>query len=144
MAYINSAVDAIVKGDEAALSHLLTRGLEIGTDLINTIDENGMTLLMHASASAESELLVPFLLEKGADMNIKDYVNRIALHYHAAQGRVFGLTCLLYQSNALIDQQCGDHDSTPLDYAIKFTHQDTIKLLVAFGAKVPSWHLRRR
>lgn len=65
MSYIEAAIDAVVKGNESALLSVLNRGLEIGADLVNIVDEGGMTLLMHAAASPQSEMLVPLLLLKG-------------------------------------------------------------------------------
>ena len=49
--------NAIVKGDDAAVTRLLGLGA-----LINNPDSNGLTALHWASATPESELIVPLLL----------------------------------------------------------------------------------
>lgn len=70
-------------------------------------------------------------------MNIQDYQNRIALHYHAAYGRIYGLSCLLYQSNIHVDHMCNDSNCTPYAYAVRFKQNEAAKLLIAYGAKQP-------
>lgn len=83
--------DAIAKGDEASVLHLLSLGASV-----NKTDNKGLTALHWCSSSAEGELLVPMLINRKAKIDAKDKLGRTPLHLHCVRGRTFGTVCLLH------------------------------------------------
>ena len=100
---------------------------------INAIDENGLTPLHWASASEESENLVPILIGLNTNILATDINGRSPLYSHCARGRLFGAVCIL-QSGADINCQSKDK-STALHYAAASGNDEIVKLLLAYGAR---------
>jgi ankyrin repeat protein len=121
--------DAVVKGDEAAVNHIINIG---GNILVN--DEDGLTALHWTAATEESEKLVPYLISIGAKINAKDHNGRTALHFHCANGRSFAVACLLH-SGADINCVTAFEKISPLDVALMHNHTEITNLLMTYGAE---------
>ena len=67
---LQALIDAVVKGDETAVSHVLSMGADI-----HEADSNGLTPLHWSSASEAAEALVPFLITCGAKLDVRDRVS---------------------------------------------------------------------
>lgn len=63
-------LDAVALGDEVAAVHLLSLGVSV-----KTCDHLGATALHVAASSERAELLVPLLLQRGADVEAKVNMN---------------------------------------------------------------------
>jgi len=125
----NILFDAVVHGEEAAVTHLVGLGISI-----DACDDQGMTALHWSAASPEGEALVPFLLSVGAKLESRDKVGHTPLHLHCAQGRLFGASCLLHHggdANARTQKTL----LTPLHLAADMQHVDITRLLLAYGAR---------
>jgi len=122
-------LDAVVKGDESTVFHVLALGGNV-----NGPDASGLTALHWASVSSDAETLVPMLLARGAKINARDTNGVTPLHLHAAQGRCFGVACLLHQG-ADPNLQTNDTLSTPLHFAAFHKQANVARLLLAYGAK---------
>ncbi len=122
-------IDAVVKGDEAAVMHCLSLGADI-----HEADDDGLTALHWTSASDEAEALVPYLLSCGARIDLRDKFGHTPLHLHCARGRVFGASCLLHQGS---DTNARTQNTlfTPLHLASRYNHTEIAKVLIAYGAK---------
>lgn len=127
MDLIGALFDAVVIGDDAVVAHVLRLGADI-----NGTAEDGKTALHAAAMSPEGEQVVPYLISKGADVNARDNAGRSPLYVHAAQGRVYGVTCLLYNG---ADPSIRDNlDEAPLNAADLHGHSEVVTVLLAFGA----------
>jgi ankyrin repeat protein len=122
-------IDAIAKGDEVAVQHILNIGASV-----NKPDDNGFHPIHWASLSQETESLIPFLLSKGAEIDAKNNIGQTPLHLVCMNGGSFGAACLLHQG-ADANVQTSHDLSTPLHYAVQYNHQDIARLLMAYGAK---------
>jgi ankyrin repeat protein len=137
MVSLESLIDAIIQADEASVAHLIQLSRDLTINILNLCDSDGLTPLMHSAASNEAQLLVPYLIYEGADIHAQDHYGRTALHYFAAQGRSYGLTCLLHHG-AVVDAVSKDCEATPYDYSLRYHQHEAMKILLAFGAKIPS------
>jgi ankyrin repeat protein len=125
-------IDAVLRGDEVGVSHIIELG-GFSSNLYEA-DGNGMTALHWAATSPESEKLVPLLLSKGASFQLLDTSGQSPLHLFAKNGRLFGVTSLLYQGANMNSQPAGS--LTPLQLAMHHKHTDIVRLLLAFGAEI--------
>lgn len=135
--------DAIVIGDDSVVNHLI----ELGCDILMT-NEYQQNALHISSISLQSEKLVPFLISKGVGINDKDYLGHTPLYYHSEKGRIYGVTCLLYNGAEPNGACCGHQidnqdnsfnsnnsiDRTPLQAAILHGHSEVVRILLGFGA----------
>ena len=78
---------------------------------------------------------VKTLIEKGANMNARDYQGRTPLHLAAAKGDT-DIAELLVKGGADVNAKSDTLGTTALIVAIQNGHRDTAKLLVANGADV--------
>ncbi len=120
--------DAVVKGDEATVCHILNIG---GNLAIN--DSDGYTALHWSAASPEGEKLVPLLVSKKANINVRDNFGQTPLHVHCSRGCVYGVACLLHHG---ADPNCRttDTNQSALDLAEHHNQDEIIKLLLTYGA----------
>jgi ankyrin repeat protein len=120
--------DAVVKGDEATVCHILNIG---GNLAIN--DSDGYTALHWSAASPEGEKLVPLLVSKKANINVRDNFGQTPLHVHCSRGCIYGVACLLHHG---ADPNCRttDTNQSALDLAEHHNQDEIIKLLLTYGA----------
>ena len=133
MHFFRSLVDAILRGDEVSVRHVIDLG-NFSSDL-SEADATGMTALHWTGSSQESEILVPLLLTYGAALNAGDHKGLTPLHLCCAQGRLFAVTCLLHKG-ANVNARSNDLELTPLHLAVMTHHADVARLLLAFGADI--------
>jgi len=89
-------------------------------------DHHGLTAL-HQSVASGSVSVTDFLLQNGANVNVKDESGRSALHQAALLGST-GHACLLLKRGA--DQSAIDeHGEDALRIALKYYHADIVTLL---------------
>lgn len=100
--------------------------LEHGAD-IKAIDNNGMTMLHHASGGGQEEF-VKVLLVFG-DLESPDLDGRRPLHLAAREGREKVVRMLL-KNKAMCDAQDTEFGSTPLHYAAQNGHVEVVKVLL--------------
>ena len=130
MEFFKPLINAILRGDDVAVSHIIDLG-NFSHDL-SEADANGMTALHWAAISPESEKLFPLLLSHGTSIQVCDLKGLTPLHLCCAQGRLYGVTCLLHKGanpNALSTESI-----TPLHLAVQHHHSDIARLLLSFGA----------
>jgi ankyrin repeat protein len=130
MEFFECLIDAVLRGDEVGVSHMIELG-HFSSNL-SEADGNGMTALHWAATSPESEKLVPLLLSKGASFQLLDKSGQSPLHLFAKNGRLFGVTSLLHKG-ANVNFESTD-SLTPLQLAMHNKHTDIVRLLLAFGA----------
>lgn len=128
MDLIGALFDAVVIGDDAVVAHVLRLGADI-----NGAAEDGKTALHAAAMSPEGEQVVPYLISKGANVNARDNTGRSPLYVHSVQGRVYGVTCLLY--NGADPSIRNNLDEAPLNAAHLHGHGEVVAVLLAFGAE---------
>ena len=117
--FFESLLDAIGRGDDVAVSHIIDIG-DFSADL-SEADENGFTCLHWAASSREAERLLPTLLSQGAAMELTNKFGQTSLHLCCAQGRLYAVTCLLHKG-ANPNPQSTDTNSTPLHLAVQHDH----------------------
>jgi ankyrin repeat protein len=124
-----SLMEASVKGDKAALEHLISLGANL-----NEPDFDGATTLHWCAASEEGESIVEWLIKRGAELEVKDSRGFTPLHVHCAKGRYFAVSCLLHY-HANVNAQTEFSSLTPLHIAVRKKHAEI--------ARVPA-RLRRK
>jgi hypothetical protein len=112
-----------------------------GVDVNGTMNEcipmepfpRGVTLLMKAAGHGSSDI-VTLLLDKGADINLRDSGEDDALMYAASSGRI-NVISILVERGADINTQ-GDGGQTPLMRASEDGELETVRYLLDQGAKL--------
>eukprot|EP01032_Pedospumella_encystans_P020029 gene20029-22763_t len=132
MDLIDPLFDAVIKGDDSIVNHVLSLGISLTVN-----DEDGLTVLHWAASSTEGEKLVPFLIANGAMIDAKDNFGRTPLHIHCARGRIYAVACLVYHG---ADTNCQTLDTgfTPLQVASSHGHDEIQRILLAYGATPPN------
>ncbi|KAK7480132.1 hypothetical protein BaRGS_00028616, partial [Batillaria attramentaria] len=100
---------------------------------VNTQDEEGSTLLKHASEQGQPEL-VNYLISQGALVNTADNEGCTPLHSASAKGHTAVVEVLLV-NKASIDA-VGFDGTSPLFLACQNEHTETMKTLLQHGANV--------
>ena len=120
--------DAAIAGNIATVQGCLESNMDI--DLV----VDGYTALQQASWKGHTEL-VNFLLDRGADANLGDSLNRRPL-YFAIINKHYNTVRVLLTKRAdplLADDNCG---CAPLHWATRVGRTDMAELLLAHGAEV--------
>lgn len=119
----NIACQAIQTGNRLLLSQILNAGFNI-----NTTDENGWTLLIHA-ANLEQVEIVDLLLERNADVNVTDQNNLSALNVAVSVENVPIIQRLLQRRDILLNEP-DEEENTPLMNAILVENDEIIDLIL--------------
>ncbi|KAJ9549221.1 hypothetical protein OSB04_021764 [Centaurea solstitialis] len=101
---------------------------------INSADEEGWAPL-HSAASSGNVEIVKILLDRGADVNLKNDGGRTALHYAASKGWVKVAEVLLSNSAKINmkDKACWMHPLAPCG---KYRKSELCELLIEEGADI--------
>ena len=122
--------DAVKSGDLEKVKILLEKNRE----LLNKLDKDGMAPL-HRAIEAGKNDIARYLIEQGADINLKDKENDSPLHYVAIVGNLEIAKLLLARDVTSVNE--GDnHQMTPLHLACERGHLDIITLLLDSGADI--------
>lgn len=108
--------------------------LERGNLNINSVGYLGMTALSLASIEYENLEMIKYLLEKGADINVKNEDGSTALMTASMYGNLEIIKYLI-ENGADINSKDND-DSTALIYASKWGNLETVEYLVKNGADI--------
>ncbi|MDB9517042.1 ankyrin repeat domain-containing protein [Roseofilum reptotaenium CS-1145] len=125
---------AAALGDLETLKHLLA-----DEDNINSPNTNldkpslGGASLLHLASCRDSLPVTEFLLEKGADIHIRDTYGDTPLH-DAARRNALAVARLLIDRGAKLDAE-PEKEDTPLHRACRYGHVEMIELLLDNGAE---------
>jgi len=107
--------------------------LSEGTD-IDTAEINQGCAPLHWAAYFNRREAAKFLLEHGADVNVRNYYGMTPLHYAALCGH-YDMVVLLLDNKADINAfDC--QGLTPLHMASQYGHEKIIKFLLSMGADI--------
>ncbi len=98
----------------------------------NVVDQNGATALMFAAYNGHSEIVL-FLLDAGAEIDQRDYLDRTALLY-GSTGPFPETVKILLDRGADPNRVDSDEHFSPLMHAAAEGHLDVVKVLIAHGA----------
>jgi len=118
---------AALDGDLSQVSMHLANGLDV-----NTMDEEGRTVLMYAAYNGHTEILKK-LIEKGAVINLADNYGRTALMM-ASSGPYTEAVKLLLDHNADPDMADKEEHFTALMYAAAEGQLEVVRILLAYRA----------
>jgi ankyrin repeat protein len=94
----------------------------------------GWTALIHVSTRGYPQL-IPFLVERGANVNAVTQIGNTSLHLAAQNGSVRCIHALLkYGANL---EFRNNSNWTPFECAIRTSEAESIQVLLDYGAKVP-------
>jgi ankyrin repeat protein len=105
--------------------------IELGSSP-NQKDAKNDKFLLHIAARKGHSDIVKYLIERGADVNAKDYFQRTALHL-ASRLRQFEIIQFLIENGADVNAK-DKFEETALQIAIQQKHFDTVKYLIEIGA----------
>jgi ankyrin repeat protein len=137
IAAAGSIHDAVLHGDLENVKTLITGDSE----LLNAQDDNGKTALHHAIELDNNRIAI-YLIEQGADINMKGEDQYSPLHYAAAIGNLEMARLLLDRGTTTLgDVSLAKHDGfegnwTPLHLACLNGHEDMVRLLLDHGADI--------
>lgn len=120
--------------------YVAVNNLEIANCLLdNGADvNNGKSPLLEA-LSFKSFDLAERLIEKGADVNVKDEYGMTPLHYAATHSDGFFVD-LLINKGAKINVKAND-GMAPIDFALRQNHLNNVQLLIQKGADIKIWRM---
>ncbi|KAG2818434.1 hypothetical protein PC116_g15191 [Phytophthora cactorum] len=133
-------VDARDSGGSSQLRFAASEGrlevvkllVEVGSARVNQYDERGWTPLILASWYGHYNV-VKFLLEHGAQIDVKDAGSSTAMRFAASEGRL-RIAKLLVQHGSLCVNEPEIHGRTPLWFAVKNNHLRLAAWLLQIGA----------
>jgi ankyrin repeat protein len=122
--------EVVKKGDLEQVKAILEKNPE----LVDARGENDRTPLMQAALSRQYAVF-RFLVEKGADVNLRNKGGYCPLHVVAIRGER-ELVDLIISKGAEINSNKNVGGTTPLDFAVSRGHKDIVALLIAKGAQL--------
>ncbi|UCC44418.1 MAG: ankyrin repeat domain-containing protein [Candidatus Zixiibacteriota bacterium] len=130
--------DAAKAGDLQTVKQLTADN----TELISSTDRFGRTAL-HWACRGVHPALIGYLLETGADVNVKDRNGIQPLHSTASRGHSEAVA-LLIDKGASVDARSDLDGGTPLHYAAENGHREVVKLLLSKGASITAKDMSER
>ena len=125
---------AAIYGNLQHCELLLQRGLSV-----NTTDSEGRTALFYA-VQHEQRRIIEFLLNKGADVNLRDNkTGQTPLHSLAAMGKEALITLLFRKTGHIVDMnvmEFGVEGLTPIHIACQNGHDGVVRLLLTLAQTV--------
>ena len=135
---INAILDAAEKGRADELGRLL----DLRPDLIDARGGNFQKqTALHKAAWRDQQACVRLLLERDADVRVRDYGdNAYALHF-AAEAADFAIVKMLVEAGADVVGEGDDHQLGVLGWATCFrqVREDVAAYLLRHGAKINLW-----
>ncbi len=135
---INAILDAAEKGRADELGRLL----DVRPDLIAARGGNFQKqTALHKAAWRDQRACVGLLLERGADVRVRDYGdNASALHF-AAEAADFEIVKMLVEAGADVVGEGDDHQLGVLGWAtcLRRVREDVAAYLLRHGAKINLW-----
>nr|XP_018903035.1 PREDICTED: histone-lysine N-methyltransferase EHMT2 isoform X1 [Bemisia tabaci]XP_018903036.1 PREDICTED: histone-lysine N-methyltransferase EHMT2 isoform X1 [Bemisia tabaci] len=126
-----TALHLAAKAGNLEACHYLLSSPKVPSDFINLTDDGGWTPLVWAAEHSHTHV-IRFLLEKNADLLIRDAEQNIALHWATYSGTTSIAELLLNYGSEI---NCTNiHGDTPLHIAARRNHYDCVILLLARGA----------
>lgn len=131
MDLIEPLMDAVINGEEG----LVQLYISLGVNLATATDHNGRGVLHWSAASEPGEQMIPYLISRGAKLNLQDHDGFTPLHAYAIVGRTYGLAALL---NNGADPNIFSYRTnlTPLHVAVQHNRVETANLLLCYGGKL--------
>jgi ankyrin repeat protein len=130
----NSAIVQAMYDDQREAVKLL---LNSGVSINHRMGVKGTAEpLLHKVIRREMVDAIPFLLELGTTMKVRDDRGNLPLHV-ACQGKNMDLIRSLFSLGAEIDKANDDGD-LPLHVAVQHAHRSTVELLLELGADIHS------
>ena len=126
-----SIQQAAREGDIEHIKTLLALGVNINSR--TWFGDQGSAL--HRASSAGRTETVKFLIEKGANVNIKDEASVLPIHRAAGSGHA-DIVKILLDNGAFPGPQLGYTSKVPLNYAAKGGHIEAAKVLLEHGAYI--------
>jgi len=139
---VRQAVEAILDAAEHGRADELARLLDTHPDLIDARGGNFQKqTALHKAAWRNREACVRLLLERGADVRIRDYGdNATALHF-AAEAADFAIVQALVEAGSDVTGEGDDHQLGVLGWATSLgrAREDVADYLLRHGAKLDLW-----
>ena len=120
-----SIQQAALEGDIEHIKKLLALGININSRTF--LGDQGSAL--HRASSAGQIETVKFLIEKGADVNIKDEASILPIHRAAENGHA-EIVKILLENGAFPDPKLGYTSKVPLNYAARGGQIEAAKVLL--------------
>lgn len=95
--------------------------------------EDDLTLLMTNTRVPGRSPLIRFIVEKGADLNLRDGDGRTALHHALTTRESSGYARELVKNGADVNAR-DKHGRTPLFYAVSINDRERVRQLLESGA----------
>jgi ankyrin repeat protein len=118
---------------------LMEESIKVMTTLIEYgLDVNEQCICkrtaLHFASALDDDVIVKLLLQRGANVNLIDYVGRNALHYALRNSKV-NTTIVKLLIDKMIDAEAKDYDGdTPLRLCCRKGHFDALVILLEKGA----------
>ena len=132
--------ETMFKAIEGNSLRRIKRAIKSGEE-INSVDENGVSILMHAVRNCSVDI-VEWLIDNGADPQAKDYAGTTVLMYAAMGGNEDNVSFIIQQTQNRFWRKGSDvnevdsFNNSALTYAIYANDTPTCKVLVQKGADI--------
>jgi ankyrin/serine/threonine-protein phosphatase 6 regulatory ankyrin repeat subunit B len=123
--------------DRGGLKLSIVKALSMYGTLVNEKSGHyGMTPL-HLACLYGHSTIVKFLLEIGANVSEKSFLNCAALHYACTNNKDnLNIVEILFENGACVNDTMGDFHTTPLHMACSYGNKDIAKFLLNKGAAI--------
>ncbi|MES2793731.1 MAG: ankyrin repeat domain-containing protein [Planctomycetota bacterium] len=128
----NGSCDQLLASCGECSTRAVKRILEKNPQLINCVAHSGITPLISAAEHGGSKALIALLIERGADLHLKDKFGRTALYAGISSLPVAAIELML--SNGADPNVETTDSETPLTAAIVSNRTKVFELLLTFGA----------
>jgi len=120
------------KGHIKLLQFMLNCGIQLNAHIEVPENQLNKCTLLHLASYCGQVEVVRLIVNRGADINIRDAINNTALHY-AAESCSVGIIKFLIDKGLSVNLT-NTENSTPLHISVQFGHLEATKTLVGKGA----------